>query len=225
MNRRAAPGELNDTINSEGSERKNGYVGRNLTTHSTGGSIEWLSSSKDCSQVEGFSLAPVNAGVRLLPLVMFGGINMRKMLLGAWFIGVFIFSAHEVVCQCKCAHVPGSTYLTAHEALKTSDVVFTGEIVEVKKGASADEYGVNFKIKSVWKKDVGESVVLRTYRVSCGFFGEEGDKYLVYAYVREGALTTNGCTRTTPLAKASADLKEFEEKGEKPIKVYDTESR
>lgn len=42
--------------------------GTGLTTHSTGGSIEWLSSSKDCSEVEGSSLAPVNSGVGLLCL-------------------------------------------------------------------------------------------------------------------------------------------------------------
>lgn len=65
-------------------------------------------------------------------------------------------------------------------------------------------------------------MVLRTYRVSCGFFGKKGDEYLVYAYTRDGMYTTNGCTKTTMLATAAEDLKEFKEKGEKPVKVYQT---
>src|SRR5688500_13161358 len=108
----------------------------------------------------------------LLLFATAGGISMRKILLTVWLISICVLSAPEAEGQCKCAYsVPGSQYLSAHEALKTADVVFTGEIVEVKKGASAEEYNVKFKIGSVWKKDLEESVVLRTYRVSCGFFG------------------------------------------------------
>lgn len=137
-------------------------------------------------------------------------------------IGVLIFGEREIAGQCTCAYLPGSKYLSAHEALKTSDVVFTGKIVEVMKGASRDEYDVKFKIDSVWKKDVGESVVLRTHRGACGFFGKKGGEYLIYAYVRKGKLTTHGCTRTRYLADAGEDLKEFEEKGEQPVRVYET---
>ena len=162
----------------------------------------------------------VMPGVMLLPFVGIGEIQMRKIILAVGFIGVLVFGAQEALCQCTCAFIPGSVRFPVHKAFKTSDIVFTGEIVAVKKGAAPDEYQVEFKIKSVWRKDVGESIILRTYRDSCGFFGEKGEEYLVYAYVDEGAFTTSGCTRTKPLEKAAADLKEFEEKGEKPIKVY-----
>jgi hypothetical protein len=147
---------------------------------------------------------------------------MRRMILAVGFISVFLLGAHEAVSQCTCAMGPGSVRLSAHEAFKTSEVVFTGEVIEVKEGASVNEYEVTFKVQTVWKKDVGEAVVLRTYRGSCGFFGEKGDEYLIYAYTSDGMLTTDGCTRTKGLARASADLKEFEEKGEKPVKTYDT---
>ena len=72
------------------------------------------------------------------------------------------------------------------------------------------------------KKDLGETVTLQTYRRSCGFFGKVGERYLIYAYKLSdnSGLTTNGCTRTRYLANADEDLKEFEEKGEKPLKVY-----
>ena len=149
---------------------------------------------------------------------------MRGIILAAGFISVFIFGSREAVSQCLCAHVPGDARLPAHEALRTSDIVLTGKIVEVKEGTSSDEYEVTFKVQMAWKKDAGESVVLRTYRVSCGFFGKKGEEYLIYAYVRDGMLTTNGCTRTRSLGNASADLKEFEEKGEKPVKIYETKT-
>jgi hypothetical protein len=112
-----------------------------------------------------------------------------------------------------CIKGPGSRDLPAHEAFKTSEIVFTGEVVDVKKGTSSDEYLVTFKVQIAWKKDVTERVVLRTYRVSCGFFGKKGDEYLVYAYSRDGMYTTNGCTRTATLATAADDLKEFKRKG------------
>jgi hypothetical protein len=100
-------------------------------------------------------------------------------------------------------------------------VVFTGEIVEVQQGSAPDEEKIKFKIKSIWKKNVGETFTLTTYRVSCGFFGKMGDEYLIYAYKRKEIFTTNGCTRTRLLQKATEDLKEFEEKGEKPVKIYE----
>lgn len=158
----------------------------------------------------------------LLCILKVGEIEMSKIILAAGFISTFIFGANEAISQCMCAYLPGGYRLPAHEALKSSDVVFTGEIVEVKKGVSSNQYDVKFKIQIAWKKDVGETIVLRTYKESCGFFGEKGEQYLVYAYMRDGMLTTNGCTRTEKLDEASADLKEFEEKGEKPVKQYET---
>ena len=146
---------------------------------------------------------------------------MRKIIFCGWVVGLLIFAVGESAGQCTCAPVPGSRDLPAYEALRTADVVFTGEIVDVEKGAAAQEYKVKFKIRSVWKKDIGESVVLQAFRVSCGFYGEKAEEYLIYAYVREEMLTTNGCTRTQLLATADEDLKEFEEKGAKPVKVYE----
>ena len=87
---------------------------------------------------------------------------MSRIILAAGFISAFIFGANKAISQCMCAHVPGSDRLPAHEALKSSDIVFTGEIVEVKEGASSNQYEVKFKIQTAWKKDVGETIVLRT---------------------------------------------------------------
>ena len=65
---------------------------------------------------------------------------MRKIILFTWFIIILIIGASEAVCQCACnPRSPGYRYLTAHEALKTSGIVFTGKIVEVKKGEAPDD--------------------------------------------------------------------------------------
>jgi hypothetical protein len=146
---------------------------------------------------------------------------MRKLFLGVWVVIVIVFGFSKINAQCDCAIVPGSRHYTPHEALKTSDLVFIGEVTKIQKGSETDEEKITFEIKSVWKKDVGETFTLKTYRSSCGFFGKVGDKFLMYAYKRKDIFTTNGCTRTRSLAKATKDLKEFEEKGEKPIKTYE----
>lgn len=146
---------------------------------------------------------------------------MRKLFLGVWAVIIIVFGFGKIDAQCMCAFLPGSVRYTAHKAFKTSDVVFTGEIIEIQKGSVRDEEKIKFKVKSAWKKDVGETFVLKTYRRSCGFSVNVGDKYLVYAYKDGKAFTTGFCTRTKLLSKAAGDLKEFEENGEKPVRVYE----
>ena len=85
---------------------------------------------------------------------------MRNLFLGVWLVTVIAFGFEKVNAQCKCATVPGSRSYTPSEALKTSNVVFTGEIIEIQKGSTSDEEKVKFKIESVWKKDVGETFTL-----------------------------------------------------------------
>jgi hypothetical protein len=145
---------------------------------------------------------------------------MRVVFLLVSMVAVFAFGIGEVNAQCRCAVLPGSRYYSSSEALKTSDIVFTGEIVEIVNESSSDEEKITFKVESVWKRDVGETFTLTTYRQSCGFFGEVGEKYLIYAYKRKETFTTNGCTRSRFLDDAAEDLKEFETSGEKPVKIY-----
>lgn len=146
---------------------------------------------------------------------------MKKLFLSVCVLTIIALGFIETNAQCKCATGPGSRYYTPSEALKTSDVVFTGEIIEIQKGSSDDEEKITFKVNSVWKKDVGETFTLITRKVSCGFFGKVGEKFLIYAYKYKETFTTNGCTRTRFLENADKDLEEFEEKGEKPVKKYE----
>jgi hypothetical protein len=168
----------------------------------------------------------------LLRFVTVGGIKMRKLLLALWLISIFILGAREASSQCKCAaNVPGSKYLTPHDALKTSDAVFIGEVVEVNKVETSSprkreksyEYEVKFKVKRAWKKELEQITTLRTgHDDGCIIRFEEGEEVLVYAYVREKMLRTGACTKTKLLSQAAEDLKDFEEKGEKSVKIIET---
>ena len=154
-------------------------------------------------------------------ILWFRSKQMRRLFLSFWIVIVVVFAFSEINAQCSCKILPGSRKYEPYEALKTSDVVFTGEIIEIQKGSVLNEEKIKFKIESVWKIDVGETFILRTYKRSCGFSGKVGDKYLIYAYKDKKTFTTNFCTRTKSLGNAAKDLKEFEEKGEKPIKIYE----
>jgi hypothetical protein len=62
MNRHAAAGVLNETINSDRLERQSGHGGRNLTTHWTGARVS-RSFIVELA-IAGLNARPVNSGVR-----------------------------------------------------------------------------------------------------------------------------------------------------------------
>ena len=161
---------------------------------------------------------------------------MRKLILPICFISAFIFGAPEANAQCDCIgsngknlggnrenDYRGSRYATAYEEFENSEAIFTGEFVEMTKierppafkSDSPYEYEIKFKVKNAWKKNLEEIVSLRFW-AGCLIGFQKGEEYLVYAFVHEGILRTNYCSRTRLLSKAADDLKEFGEKGEKP---------
>ena len=151
---------------------------------------------------------------------------MRKIILGIGFICVFALGAREATCQCKCpSAVPGSKHLSAYEALKTSDAVFVGEVGEIVtvatfRGDGNDvpyEYEVKFKVKRAWKKSLTEIIAVRTYAGGCRLIFDKGKEYIVYAYTVGNMLRTAPCSRTRPSASAAEDLREFQNKGERPV--------
>jgi hypothetical protein len=156
---------------------------------------------------------------------------MRKCTLAICLISVFVFGAREAYAfQCDCVGRPlekdyrGSKHPTAHDEFKNSEAVFIGEVVDKKKvqtdlvyrGSGDYEYEISLKVKSAWKKNLGELVAIRETG-SCLIGFEKGEEYLVYASIHNNRLLTLYCSRTRRLAKAIRDLKEFEENGEKPI--------
>jgi hypothetical protein len=153
---------------------------------------------------------------------------MRTIILLTLFLGLFYFGADETYAQCTC--IPEYVDITAHNKFKFAHVVFIGKVIEMKKSAR-DKDGdyteiVTFRVSKAWKRDLEPAVVITNRIDGCLNGFEEKEDWLVYAYKdRDGALGTYCCcSRTKPLSKAGEDLKEFEERGEKPKKIRATQS-
>jgi hypothetical protein len=78
------------------------------------------------------------------------------------------------------------------------------------------EYEIRFRVKTAWKKRTEESITVRM-EAGCLVPFTAGSEYLVYAFADNNRLRIDYCSRTRLLARAATDLKEFEEKGEKPL--------
>ena len=113
---------------------------------------------------------------------------------------------------CSCISVP------LEEHLRTSDAVFSGEVVgidenDLSPGAGPQLGKVTFDVSGVWKGASEEPVAVygQGPEASCGIDFEEGESYLVYAYRSNGdgtnPLQTDLCNATKPLAAAERDLR------------------
>ena len=72
------------------------------------------------------------------------------------------------------------------------------------------DYSFVFEVEGLFKGALSSEVAVLTGigRGDCGYQFQVGEKYLVYAYGKNG-LETNICTRTTNLSRADADLGEL----------------
>ncbi len=113
---------------------------------------------------------------------------------------------------CSCVSVP----LEKH--LRTSDAVFSGEVVGIDENDLSPGPGprlgkVTFDVSDVWKGVSKESVAVygQGPEATCGIDFEEGESYLVYAYRSNGdganLLQTDLCNETKPLEAAERDLR------------------
>ncbi len=155
---------------------------------------------------------------------------MRTAILIILFVSSLCFGTSEVFAQCSC--LPSLKNLTAHKEFKLADVVFVGEVVKIKRTVrdkKTDRYTeiVTFKVKSTWKQNLEEFVIITNEISGCiNGFGEK-EEWLVYAYKEQNIKfhTRCCCSRTKPLSKADEDLKEFEVKGEKLTTVVKKQNR
>jgi len=157
---------------------------------------------------------------------------IKRIVLTICFINVLVFASIEAYAQCDCiGSTPandyrGSTYRSAYDELEAADVVFIGEVVQRSKfelpiphqPGDTQGYEWTYKVKKAWKKEIKEIVRVRMGG-PCILDFEKGKKVLVYAFADGETLRIRFCSRTRELHKASADLKEFEEKGIKPEKI------
>ncbi len=136
---------------------------------------------------------------------------------------------YQRVYACSCGK------MSVEEGFLTSDAVFVGEVTDVQKnvgrlrrwldgayrrlaGKAPDDsvylMTITFSVRKEWKGSASMHVTIQTPDPKecciCGFNFEVGKSYLVYAsmagWMSNPSLYTSICSRTKPLAQASAEI-------------------
>lgn len=127
------------------------------------------------------------------------------------------FITADMATACKCLPPPAPTVhaqqvdaVFAGVALQVGDHAMPAD-VENPEGYQA--LRTTFLVTAVWKGLVRDTLAVVSGQGGgdCGYVFEPGRRYLVYAYVEDGDLGTDICTRTTPFATAFEDRSQLRE--------------
>jgi hypothetical protein len=158
--------------------------------------------------------------------------RVRNLILS--LVITMFFGAVQASAQCDCMgkttqDIRGTIYETAYEELKNSDVVFYGQIVEMKmiprepirKDAQAYEIEMRFRVEKAWGRDLDEYTAIREYSDGCMIGFRIAERWLVYAkFDEQKNLRTGYCSRTRVADKnVEDDFKEFRKRGEPQTKI------
>jgi hypothetical protein len=122
-------------------------------------------------------------------------------MLSKFLINIFlVLTMVENLLACDCWPVA-----SAHEALKSSTLVFEGEVVQLQRfgldtlKAEYKEFAVKLRKIKVWKGSSDDYYIVRTpaEKSDCGFEFKMGESYVVYAVGSPIPLVTK-CSRTAP---------------------------
>jgi hypothetical protein len=94
-------------------------------------------------------------------------------------------------------------------ALKQSTAVFSGEVLEIRNGRNFLE--ARFRVERSWKGVEAEEVSVLVDSTTESPHYSVGEKYLVFAGIRDGRLLTGTCSRTKRLEYAERDLQQLGE--------------
>lgn len=146
---------------------------------------------------------------------------MRQTFACCVFLLTLFFVSPVLIKACSCV---GST--PPCQAFWNTDAVFSGQVTEIKdasvKSAPKTDDGrsfsfpkrtVRFAVKESFRGTDEKVIELETGAGGgdCGYAFETGQSYLVYAYrdSETGKMSSNICTRTQLLSKATEDLEYF----------------
>jgi hypothetical protein len=133
------------------------------------------------------------------------GISMKTLVLILLTAFTFLPSSYRVSSTPRCIVEPKSVKV----ALKQSAAVFSGEVLELKRGGNYIE--ARLRVERSWKGiDAEEVSVLADSTVESPHY-RVGQRYLVFAGTREGKLFTGNCSRTKELEYAQGDLQQLGE--------------
>jgi len=112
---------------------------------------------------------------------------------------------HGANATMRCLNGPKSIKVV----FKNSTAVFSGEVVEIRSGVNFLQ--AQFRVEHSWKGVKAEQVSVFTENTAESPHYRVGEKYLVFAGIREGKLFTGNCSRTKRLEYADEDLKQLGE--------------
>jgi hypothetical protein len=113
--------------------------------------------------------------------------------------------SHGANAAMRCLNHPKSV----KAALKQSAAVFSGEVVEMKNGRNYTE--ARLRVERSWKGVEAEEVSVLADSTTESPHYRVGQKYLVFAVIRDGELFTGNCSRTKKLEYAQEDLQQLGE--------------
>ena len=115
---------------------------------------------------------------------------------------------------CWCPTHPAATAVrcapqlkSVASALKQSDAVFVGEVIEANDAARFRE--ARFRVEQSWKGAESSEVIVVAPRTIEAAHYRAGERYLVFASLRNGKLFTANCSRTKRIERAAADLEQL----------------
>ena len=110
---------------------------------------------------------------------------------------------HEASSTMRCLIEPKSVKI----ALKTSTAVFAGEVLETTSGVNFLQ--ARFRVERSWKGVEADEVFVITDGGAESPHYRVGEKYLVFAGIRDGKFFTGLCSRTKKLEYAESDLQQL----------------
>ena len=110
---------------------------------------------------------------------------------------------HEASSTTRCLVEPKSVKV----ALKTSTAVFAGEVLETTSGINFLQ--ARFRVERSWKKVEAAEVFVVTDGSAESPHYRVGERYLVFAGIRDGKFFTGMCSRTKKLEYAESDLQQL----------------
>jgi hypothetical protein len=122
--------------------------------------------------------------------------------------------APREAAACSCIPSPG-----ALEAARDADAVFTAKLIRVADGPQGGPHAIKtkvftFEVMRTFKGQLDAQININTAdnSAACGRdYGDVGSEWLIYARIDDaGQARDNLCSRTTPLASASADISVLE---------------
>lgn len=133
---------------------------------------------------------------------------MRVTYSFSLLVTLFLIVSPNLVSAYRTTNRPRCLLIAPVERLKISKAVFSGLVIQVKESEGVQV--VSFSIAKSWKHVRAGEVTVTNFVHHEGPYFRQGKSYLVYAYGREGKLSTGGCSGTVEVEFARDDIRQLD---------------